>query len=656
MGVIYLLLLAFASGILADFPTPPPSTVELKKYDTEQYDCVIVVNDNYTELITKKDNSVLTNISKALNEIGGKLNNIEATAGIYASSHLTGKALIYSPTGPLNTDISDSRSIYDAGRRGAELAAKSGKKNLLLVVGPMATAPKEASWHAPQLKALNAVLGAFYGLYVPLQYREAHKDRASKYANLYLHAEDNTHLDWVVKHALAIEKGRVIARDLCGADPERITPTEFVKYTNYVLENYTDISKNEEKITNDSYPMIAMVQRASMEIPRFNGSVMKIDYASKKSSEKSLYFLGLGNTYDTGGADLKIDGTMVGMSRQKCGAAAVVGLMITASELKAAVNLHGRLAVVRNNIGTRSFVVDTIVKVKSGKRIRIGNTAADGRMILADLLYHAKEEALKDKATDKHIFTVATLTTHVIRCYKYIAGIMDNGPAAKARTAEELQQAGDMVADIGEISVVRKEDYDFNLNTLETEDLLQSNNADNDGTNRGHQIPMAFMIQASGLSENGLSAASDKQLKYTHLDVSGSAGGIMDNGPAAKVGTAEELQKAGDKVADIGEISVVRKEDYEFNLNTLETEDLLQSNNADNDGTNRGHQIPMAFMVQASGLSENGLNAEKGSQLKYTHLDVSGSAGVIDTVPTASPLTMLTMKYLVQSEPGRNQQ
>ncbi|KAL7053124.1 hypothetical protein AAHC03_025687 [Spirometra sp. Aus1] len=524
MGVHYLLLLTIVPLISADFTNPPPSTVHLQKHGNDEYDCLIFVNDNYN-VSTSKEENLMANISKALEEIGKKLSNIDAKAGIYVSSNLPGKAFIYSPTGPLNTDISDSRSIYDAGMRGAELAAKSGKKKLLLVVGPMTTAPSDASWSAPHLKALNAVLGVFYGLYVPLQYREAHKDRAEKYTNLFLHAENGTYLDWVVKHALAIEKGRVIARDLCGADPERITPTEFVNYTNHVLTNYTGkISVALEEISNESYPMITMVQRASMEIPRFQGHVMKLDYNGTGTVNTSLYFLGLGNTYDTGGADLKIDGTMVGMSRQKCGAAAVVGLMITASELNATANIHGRLAVVRNNIGTRSFVVDTIVKVKSGKRIRIGNTAADGRMILADLLYHAKEE------------------------------------------------------------------------------------------------------------------------------------GIMDNGPAAKAGTAEELQKAGDKVADIGEISVVRKEDYDFNLNTRETEDLLQSNNANDDGTNRGHQIPMAFMVQASGLSENGLNAKPEEQLKYTHLDVSGSAGVIDIVPTASPLTMLTMKYFAQAEPTSNKQ
>lgn len=78
----------------------------------------------------------------------------------------------------------------------------------------------------------------------------------------------------------------------------------------------------------------------------------------------------------------------------------------------------------------------------------------------------------------------------------------------------------------------------------------------------------------------------------------------MDNGPARKLNNAQKLQKAGDCISDMGEISTVRREDYEFVKGKSECEDLLQSNNAPSVVTPRAHQFPAAFMIRASGLDE----------------------------------------------------
>lgn len=61
------------------------------------------------------------------------------------------------------------------------------------------------------------------------------------------------------------------------------------------------------------------------------------------------------------------------------------------------------------------YVSDEIITARSGKRIRVGNTDAEGRMVMVDLLCEAKEAALKE--TNPQLFTIATLTGHVIRAY-----------------------------------------------------------------------------------------------------------------------------------------------------------------------------------------------------------------------------------------------
>lgn len=62
------------------------------------------------------------------------------------------------------------------------------------------------------------------------------------------------------------------------------------------------------------------------EIERHRGRIIVLTYEAK-SPKESLFLVGKGVTYDTGGADVKAGGVMAGMSRDKCGAAAVAGFM-----------------------------------------------------------------------------------------------------------------------------------------------------------------------------------------------------------------------------------------------------------------------------------------------------------------------------------------
>lgn len=70
------------------------------------------------------------------------------------------------------------------------------------------------------------------------------------------------------------------------------------------------------------------------------------------------------------------------------------------------------LCMVRNSVGENSYVSDEVITAKSGTRVRIGNTDAEGRLVMADALCHIKEMALC--SVNPHIFTVATLTYHAI--------------------------------------------------------------------------------------------------------------------------------------------------------------------------------------------------------------------------------------------------
>ena len=89
---------------------------------------------------------------------------------------------------------------------------------------------------------------------------------------------------------------------------------------------------------------------------------------------------------------------------------------------------------------------DEIIKSRAGVRVRIGNTDAEGRMAMADVLCHAKERALQEP-NPTHLLTIATLTGHAVRAMgPAYSIILDNGPAAKLKTATRVQDGWQLLA------------------------------------------------------------------------------------------------------------------------------------------------------------------------------------------------------------------
>jgi leucyl aminopeptidase len=218
------------------------------------------------------------------------------------------------------------------------------------------------------------------------------------------------------------------------------------------------------------------------------------------------------------------------MSRDKCGAAAVAGFFKTLSMLSPdRVNVTGGLALVRNSVGPDMYVSDEIILARSGMRVLVGNTDAEGRMVMTDLLCQFKEKVLADKkaagpssGAPSFLFTCATLTGHAIRAYKGYGITLDNGFARKNKISKRIYDAGHVIADPFEISTLRREDVECVKPGRSSEDIISANDQPSTMTDRGHQYPAGFMLQASGLDKYGLDN-KECSIGYTHLDVAGSA-------------------------------------------------------------------------------------------------------------------------------------
>lgn len=107
---------------------------------------------------------------------------------------------------------------------------------------------------------------------------------------------------------------------------------------------------------------------------------------------------------------------------------------------------------------------------------------------MADALCEMKERVLAEKLVDPHLYTVATLTGHACLAVGDYSICMDNAPAMAVGHALSLQKCGEVVGDPFEISILRREDFDFHKGKCYGEDVLQCNNAPSSRTPRGHQV------------------------------------------------------------------------------------------------------------------------------------------------------------------------
>jgi len=484
-----------------------PQVSLCQELDSSQYDALVWVGSDYN----LSNNKTIISALSAVMEVDKKA----ATAGCVVPVSLPCRRLVYSPTGPLDRDYDDLRRFGDAACSGLKRAIAAGSKHpLLMVQGTMPGGGAEES-------ELTGLLGALSAVYVPLEMREVEGEKTSKVESMGWAGKKE-----IMEKALAIEKGRVVARDIGGSDPERMAAP---RVEEYVKKNFNgtkvkvEVMKGQDFFESE-YPCMAAVNRCASTVPRHDGRLIWLTYEGEGTVKKTVYLVGKGITYDTGGADIKAGGVMAGMSRDKCGAAASAGFMKTIAELKpAGVKVVVALCMVRNSVGSNCYVADEIITSRAGVRIRVGNTDAEGRMAMVDVLCRAKEMALSDP--DPQLMTIATLTGHAVLAVGDYSIIMDNGPAKADGTALKVQQAGENIGDMFEISTVRREDWDFVKDKSgEFVSVLQCNNAPSSRTPRGHQMPGAFMMQVSGLDKHMLS--SKQPLKYSHLDIAGSAGDL----------------------------------------------------------------------------------------------------------------------------------
>jgi leucyl aminopeptidase len=153
---------------------------------------------------------------------------------------------------------------------------------------------------------------------------------------------------------------------------------------------------------------------------------------------RTLGLVGKGVTFDSGGLSLKTNDQMVDMKCDMAGAAAVLGAMQAAAELKLPVNLLGVLALVENLPSGKAMKLGDVLHARNGKTIEVLNTDAEGRLILADALAYTVDQKV-DNLVD-----LATLTGACMVALGYeVAGLMTNNEAWSGRVLAAAEAVGE---------------------------------------------------------------------------------------------------------------------------------------------------------------------------------------------------------------------
>jgi leucyl aminopeptidase len=228
-----------------------------------------------------------------------------------------------------------------------------------------------------------------------------------------------------------IVDGVITARDLVNEPPNVLFPVEFARRANQLRKLGVDVEvldvKAMKKLGMGALLGVAQgsAQPGRTVIMRWNGG---------KRGDQPVAFVGKGVCFDTGGISIKPAGSMEDMKGDMGGAACVVGLMHALAARKAKVNAVGAIGIVENMPDGSAQRPGDIVTSMSGQTIEIINTDAEGRLVLADVLWYVAK-----KVKPKFMIDLATLTGAImVALGTEYAGLFSNND----ELAERLTKVG----------------------------------------------------------------------------------------------------------------------------------------------------------------------------------------------------------------------
>lgn len=189
-------------------------------------------------------------------------------------------------------------------------------------------------------------------------------------------------------------------RDLINTPTNDLGPEQLEQAFRAIGDRFkakTLVIKGDDLLTGN-FPMIHAVGRASVDAPRL------LDMMWGSPGDPKITLVGKGVCFDTGGLNIKPGSSMASMKKDMGGAANVMGLAAMIMGTKLPVRLRVLVPAVENSISANAFRPGDILPSRKGISVEIGNTDAEGRLVLGDAL------ALADEQSPEYLVDMATLT------------------------------------------------------------------------------------------------------------------------------------------------------------------------------------------------------------------------------------------------------
>jgi leucyl aminopeptidase len=200
-----------------------------------------------------------------------------------------------------------------------------------------------------------------------------------------------------------------LARHLVNTPANELNPQSYGDFVENYFSGLAGVSVdiwNEKKMQDENMRLHWAVGKGAEHAPR----LVHIRYRPKNADAKAkpLAFVGKGITFDSGGLDIKPSSGMRWMKKDMGGSACIVGVAnwVTRSGVAAPFDFY--LALAENSVDAKSLRPGDVIEARSGLRVEIHNTDAEGRLVLADALDVAVTATGKDEP--EMVINAATLT------------------------------------------------------------------------------------------------------------------------------------------------------------------------------------------------------------------------------------------------------
>ncbi|KGF70154.1 cytochrome C oxidase subunit II [Hoeflea sp. BAL378] len=256
--------------------------------------------------------------------------------------------------------------------------------------GTLARALPKGDWHIETSPISGPVMALAFGMGA---YRfEAYRKPAPEGPRLVLPADADA--DAIRRTVAAVG----LARDLVNTPANDMGPDALEAAFRGLARHYKAkvavVAGND--LLSKGFPMIHAVGRAAAQAPR----LLELRWGKKGAPKLTL--VGKGVCFDTGGLDIKPSASMLTMKKDMGGAANVLALALMIMDARLPVDLRVLVPAVENSISASAFRPGDVLTSRKGLTVQIDNTDAEGRLVLADALAYACEEApglLIDMAT-----------------------------------------------------------------------------------------------------------------------------------------------------------------------------------------------------------------------------------------------------------------